>query len=385
MSDEPRSPSPKPGPSRRRTSATKWLLAAASLAVAIVSAEALLRFALFHTSVGLAAKNPYYYAFSADELWIYRYLFSSSKRWAITAEPRNASQETGIEFYRKWSTSLEPDAELGWVRKRGVHVPCHETTNLGSRGARDYAPETPKLLLFGDSFVESAACSNDTLATKVEKLTGIDTLNYGVGGYGLDQMLLYAKRVVPSLPAGERLVLIGLIQDDLERMLLAIRDGPKPYFTIAGGRLVLHTDHIHAGSLEDAFRRPPERLYLYYLARGRLGHAYYDDVLARTRGERRERLQALTSLVARELAELRRSLHVELGVFLLPTPGAPFDRDLANRIRAEGVPVVDLQGCLAGSGLPDSELYAELHPTPIANDLLARCLVRDLMAAGVLG
>jgi hypothetical protein len=46
----------------------------------------------------------------------------------------------------------------------------------------------PKIVFVGDSFVESAACPNDTLATKVQKLTGIDTLNFGVGGYGVDQM-----------------------------------------------------------------------------------------------------------------------------------------------------------------------------------------------------
>ncbi|HET7033243.1 MAG TPA: hypothetical protein VFJ48_08975, partial [Casimicrobiaceae bacterium] len=345
---------------------------------------ALLRFALFHTSADLPAKNPYFYAFDADELWIYRYLFSSTKRWAITPEASDASAETGIEFYRKWSTSLEPDAELGWVRRRNVRIPCHETTNLGTRGTRDYAPETPKLLLFGDSFVESAACSNDTLATKIEKLTSIDTLNYGVGGYGLDQIYLYVKRVVTALPSGQEHVLIGLIQDDLERVLLKIRDGPKPYFTIADHRLVAHTEHIHAGSLNDVFVRPPARFYLYYFLRGKLGYPYYSEVLERTRAERREAVLALATLMARDLADLARRRGFGLAFFLLPTPGASFDSELATRLRAQGVPVLDLQGCFAGSGRPDTELYAELHPTSVGNDFLAACLVRGLRLAGML-
>ena len=44
--------------------------------------------------------------------------------------------------------------------------------------------------------------------------------------------------------------------------------------------------------------------------------------------------------------------------------------------------MVDLQGCLKGR--PDTELYAELHPTSLGNQMLAVCLVRDLAARGLL-
>jgi hypothetical protein len=71
------------------------------------------------------------------------------------------TSETRIEFYRKWPTSLTPDKELGYVRKPDVRTPCHETTNFGTRGTHDYTPTGRKIVFFGDSFVESAACSND--------------------------------------------------------------------------------------------------------------------------------------------------------------------------------------------------------------------------------
>ena len=115
-----------------------------------------------------------------DELWIYRHIFSAAKPWAVGVFGAQSSNETGIEFYRKWAASLTPDAELGYVRAPGIRTPCHETTNLATRGIGEARWDGPKIVFVGDSFVESAACSNDTLTTKVQKLTGIDTLNFGV-------------------------------------------------------------------------------------------------------------------------------------------------------------------------------------------------------------
>ena len=47
-------------------------------------------------------------------------------------------------------------------------------------------------------------------------------------------------------------------------------------------------------------------------------------------------------------------------------------------------PVIDLQDCLRDSGQPDTALYAELHPTSLGNELLARCLVIGLARASLL-
>jgi hypothetical protein len=104
-----------------------------------------------------------------------------------------------------------PDAELGYVRAPGIRTPCHETTNLATRGIGEASWTGPKIVFVGDSFVESAACSNDTLTTKVQKLTGIETLNFGVGGYGVDQIFLYWKRLVPQCDRNDCLFLIGVI------------------------------------------------------------------------------------------------------------------------------------------------------------------------------
>ena len=362
----------------------KWAIALASVLLAIAVCEVLLRITLFHSSVEFASQDPEYYARTLDELWIYRQLFSASKRWTVGAGQPDATGETRIEFYRKWPTSLIPDQELGYVRKPDVRTPCHETTNVGTRGTHDYAWTGRKIAFFGDSFVESAACSNDTLAAKLEALTGIDTLNYGVGGYGLDQIYLYLKRELPKFDSKQTLVLVGLIQDDLGRVLLRVRTSPKPYFTISDDKLVLHTDHIHPDALNDYFEHPPERFYLYYFLRGRFGSPVYRTLMRETRDARQQATHALSQALIKAFADLQQQAQFALAFVIFPTPGAPFDSEVLSLIRAANIPVVDLQGCLLQSNRPDRELYAELHPTSLGNDLLARCLVQDLTAKGLL-
>lgn len=368
----------------RRLRRVKWTAALLSVIVCIAACEAMLRFTLFHAPGTYASQRPEYYARSLDEYWIYTQLFSASRRWSIGATTPDTSGETGIEFYKGWPISLTPDKELGYVRKAGVRIPCHETTSLGTRGTHDYAPTGRKLVFFGDSFVESAACSDNTLTAKLEGLAGIDTLNYGIGGYGLDGIYLYFKRELPRFDRKQSLFLVGLIQDDLARVLLKVRTSPKPYFTISDDRLVLHTDHIHPESLADAFEHPPERFYLYYFLRGRFGEPVYRSMMRETRNERQQATHALTRLLLKAIADLGQPEPLRLAFVIFPTPGAPFDSEVLSIMRAQGLQVIDLQSCLLRSNLPDSELYAELHPTPLGNDLLARCLVQDLTARGLM-
>jgi hypothetical protein len=263
-----------------------------------------------------------------------------------------------------------------------VKTPCHETTNLATRGTRDYSSEGRRIVFLGDSFVESAACSSDTLTAKVETLTGIDTLNYGVGGYGVDQIFLSFRRLVPGCDRSDCLFLVGLIREDFDRMLLTVRTSPKPWFTIRDDKLVLHTGHIHPASLNDYFGRPPERFYLYYFLRGRLGFPVYASMLETTRDERRNATDALTRRMFGEMAERMRQGRFRLALVLFPTPWDPFGKEQVTLLRAQGIPVVDLQDCLGGKA--GAELYAESHPTPHANARLAGCLVGDLASMGLL-
>jgi hypothetical protein len=97
----------------------KWIVALVSFLVAIALSEALLRLALFHTPVPLAAKDPQYYARTLDEYWIYHHLFAADRRWTVAPGAAGGSGDSPVEFYRKWPSSLAPDAELGYARRPG--------------------------------------------------------------------------------------------------------------------------------------------------------------------------------------------------------------------------------------------------------------------------
>jgi hypothetical protein len=366
----------------RSSAKMRWAAALLSIVIALIASEALVRWSLFHTSLDLATKDPEYYARTADELWIYRALFAGPHDDAATIGGSEFRRDTRIPFYQRWAASLVPDAELGYVRKANVRLPCHETTNLATRGTHDYATTGPKLVFFGDSFVESAACSDDTLTAKVEQMAGVDTLNYGVGGYGLDQMFLLFDRVRPTFDRDDNVVLIGLIEDDLERVLLKVRSSPKPYFTVADDRLTLHTGHIHPATLPDYFKPPPERSYLLDFVRGRFGSPVYPTMRRATRDERRQAVRTITRLLFDRFAERARAGRFKLAFVILPQPGLPFDPEVLALLRERDLPAIDLQTCLRRSGRPDSDLYAELHPTSLGNTLLADCLIGNLRSVG---
>jgi hypothetical protein len=66
----------------------KLAIALVSMILAIGACEVLLRVSLFHSSVEFASQDPEYYARTLDELWIYRQLFSRSKRWSVPVSLR---------------------------------------------------------------------------------------------------------------------------------------------------------------------------------------------------------------------------------------------------------------------------------------------------------
>jgi hypothetical protein len=137
------------------------------------------------------------------------------------------------------------DPELGHLPWPGWHMVDGQALTileLGLRGGGSgrARPERPLVLCLGDSFTFGAEVSDaETWPAYLEELVPARVVNGGVFGYGLDQIVLRAERLVPLLKPD--LLLVGLIPDDIGRCGLSLRTGlPKPYFTIEEGRLKLH-------------------------------------------------------------------------------------------------------------------------------------------------
>lgn len=139
------------------------------------------------------------------------------------------------------------DPVLGWSQKKGLKNAefMAKTVNFsaaGTRGTTEYTQKKPadkfRILIVGDSFTFGDQVSDsETYAAYLENiLPNTEVLNFGVHGYGLDQMLLMLQRQAPIYQPD--LVIFGYIYDDLHRTILSFREYQKPRFKIKSGQLV---------------------------------------------------------------------------------------------------------------------------------------------------
>jgi hypothetical protein len=165
------------------------------------------------------------------------------------------------------------DAELGWVPRADFSSPKNiwrtrvsiDGHSLRRTGEGLRAGATAPVLMVGDSFVFGDEVDDDgTLPAHLEQILETPVVNAGVFGYGIDQSVLRAERLLPQIRP--RALVLGFMPDDINRVNIAVRTGvEKPYFELdAHGELVLHNvdaaarrrDRVDAGDLRvQLFRR----------------------------------------------------------------------------------------------------------------------------------
>ncbi|MCP3915207.1 MAG: hypothetical protein GY711_06610 [bacterium] len=119
------------------------------------------------------------------------------------------------------------DATLGWLH------PMVEPETYAHEDEPTIAGHRP-VLLYGDSFsaclTEYRDCWQGLLA-RSDLASSHALINYGTGGYGLDQAYLLFQQSIERFAHLDPIVVIGvLVDDDLDRSSLRLRDWPRPYF-----------------------------------------------------------------------------------------------------------------------------------------------------------
>ena len=100
--------------------------------------------------------------------------------------------------------------------------------------------ERPKTWFFGDSFIAGVVAPENSIPARFEVETRErQALNYGVSGFGLDQIWLRYRQESRNIPAGAP-VFIGILSNDLDRSVLSYFYALKPVFrrTADGYQLV---------------------------------------------------------------------------------------------------------------------------------------------------
>ena len=265
------------------------------------------------------------------------------------------------------------DPTLGWAPVAGSSgTMLGKPLSFTSSGTRAHNREGPPasgplIVAFGDSMTEGyAAGDEETWPADLERLTGRRVLNAGVRGYGLDQMVLRAERLVPELRP--QTVVLAFIADDISRTALSVRDSRgKPYFVPdREGGLTLHNVPVQEA-------RFPSWVVV---TRNVLGHSHLFDRIVTSLGRRpywtgREigtgvdpfivscrLMDRFAALAKREGAAALVVAFPEQGVFFDPK-GAAGQREALTRVL----------GCAAQAGLATLDTTASFARENVGRDI----------------
>lgn len=133
------------------------------------------------------------------------------------------------------------DPLLGWRNR--PDTPGATLNGEFWRGAREFGTpkSAPRIAIAGDSFVFGSGVGDDeTLVAYLQKEVGParECLNFGVAGFGLDQISLVATEILPRYQPDE--IFVAFVADDLVRSCFEFGfEGRKPYFVREGDAVVL--------------------------------------------------------------------------------------------------------------------------------------------------
>lgn len=167
-----------------------------------------------------------------------------SLKWDLLRNPDLYADWTSEELYWKlkhqWGKgvfvgpNVSIDPVIGWS------WPKTSKNQLGTVPERSYSTEYDKgaFIFVGDSFVEGETSYADRIPNRLEAgLYGTPVYNFGMAGYGLDQIYLKLQEVLQ--PFKKPACIVGMATVDLDRSLMSFRTGPKPHFIVQDNELVL--------------------------------------------------------------------------------------------------------------------------------------------------
>ena len=275
---------------------TGLILFIVSTLVVIGICEVLLRVALFSDTFLIPElRHSWRYTDSSfeDASWKLTFLFNAADK----------AQGVGhIDPELGWSIEKSPDNPLGLVSDTPYRVEDIEHP----------------VLFYGDSFVAGASPVPDRIPQVMDRLLPEHSvLNYGVGGYGVDQIYLRYKKTVADFRSP--VVLVGILTSDLDRSILGMRTGQKPYFDIQDGQLVRQNLPILPTTREYIDSYPPEiKSYLIrfvmFRLRSWLPEEWFDGLYGYS--EKHQRKLAVNSMILQALKKDASERELQLGVVI---------------------------------------------------------------------
>jgi hypothetical protein len=336
-------------------------------------------------------------------------LLEGSARWFLANEtcfPKVATAYTEPSWRLLWIHRHEQQGVLpfrfdelhptrGWALKANLRdLPVFDGKQLNSnsrglRGREEYEDPKPpgvvRILVFGDSFAfgEEVSDSETFCHRLADLLPGTQVLNFGVHGYGHDQMLIYLREQAQRYASD--LVLLGYVSDDAERNLLGFRDFAKPRFRLRDGHLVLEGTPVPSPA--ELLRAEPRRSKLVDLVTMLVQQAAWRS------GPRQREAGVLTLAILDAFMATVRTLGAEPVIIDMPVwnelrqtePALTLrEQAISAFSRARGVPYLALRprfAVLAGTGV---RLPTGTHWGPVEHQLAASAIADFLREEGLL-
>jgi hypothetical protein len=195
------------------------------------------------------------------------------------------------------------DTLLGWAPPRTPENP------LGIIADTLYAvdPHGQSVLFYGDSFVEGVTPPGTQIPQRLARfLPGSSVYNYGVGGFGVDQIFLRFRSTHPLFH--DPTIVFGILTEDLYRSVLSVRTGPKPFFVVQDDTLSLQGVPVGRDPAEWLRQNPPQiRSYLLAFVTRKLRSLRGGD-----REYRRSDIERVNALIIQEVVREARKHRLPL-------------------------------------------------------------------------
>ncbi|MFA5156660.1 MAG: SGNH/GDSL hydrolase family protein [Candidatus Omnitrophota bacterium] len=198
--------------------------------------------------------------------------FESSSGWRIAWLRNHSGHKNNPKALAAFLPPAAYDATKGWALRPGLKNYAwggkFTTNSKGLRGEKEYAygkdAARKRIIIIGDSYVMGAENNDDQIFPFFlsRMLPEYDILNFGVGGYGHDQMLIKLKEEAAGYHPD--MVILLYLPDDNSRNLLEFRDYAKPRYIFKDDKLRLTNVPVP----------PPEEII-----RQDYRHSYFLDLL----------------------------------------------------------------------------------------------------------
>ncbi len=180
--------------------------------------------------------------FLSLELGLYLYVkLSPDKRllWDFEPYTDHLFLKTSQHLKHNHPDFIQDDLILGWDNRRNFQ---NDEITTDHRGARRTIPtnEAPNIVLIGDSYTFGLEVrDHQTLASQLNnQFPQKNFINFGVSGFGHDQMFLKLKQLLKQSTTPIEKVILIYVRTDSYRNEMIARPIAKPYFSLLDDKMI---------------------------------------------------------------------------------------------------------------------------------------------------